>query len=207
MRRMDRHTNDLNLMMWGESWRINSFKEYVAKVRKTERTVLTPRRYTIDSDLDPLVEDLKREKIAILRKAFSFSDKTHEQIKLAKKKTDEEVLRMGERATKLSYLGNEQKSERWEALLKEIETKKSVLNVEGRTPEQRAEEFAKLNYLLSFSSDEMSLDSCSIPDKNAAPKKRKSKSKSNPDRERLLRLAEAEAEAIFIMLELESLNN
>ena len=44
----------------------------------------------------------------------------------------------------------EQNSPRWSELRKEIEKKKSALQVEGRTASNRAEEFGRLNYLLEY---------------------------------------------------------
>jgi superfamily II DNA/RNA helicase len=93
-------------------------KEYVSKVRKTEKTVLKSKGFSIDSDLDQVVASYTQELDALKKQ--------------------------GER-----YQGDNN-SPRWEELREEIQKKKSALQVEGRSAEQRAEEFAKLNYLLDF---------------------------------------------------------
>jgi hypothetical protein len=48
-----------------------------------------------------------------------------------------------------SYRGDAD-SPRWAELRKEIELKKSALQVEGRSAESRAAEFDRLNYLLQY---------------------------------------------------------
>ncbi|MCX6257959.1 MAG: hypothetical protein NTW49_08720 [Bacteroidia bacterium] len=47
------------------------------------------------------------------------------------------------------------RSPRWQSLTREIEEKKSALQVEGKTSEDRATEFAKLNYLLAYKAEDM----------------------------------------------------
>jgi superfamily II DNA or RNA helicase len=43
------------------TWQINAFKELVSVIRKTERTILTPRKLTIESDFTALLKDLNNE--------------------------------------------------------------------------------------------------------------------------------------------------
>lgn len=59
-------------------------------------------------------------------------------------------------------------SERWESLREEIKAKKSTLAVDGKNATERAEDFAKLNYLLSFRASDVKADACSLPDPNQA---------------------------------------
>jgi hypothetical protein len=51
------------------SWTIRYFKEYVSKVRKTERTILKPKGYTIESDLTRVMAEYELEKQVIQKKA------------------------------------------------------------------------------------------------------------------------------------------
>jgi superfamily II DNA/RNA helicase len=94
------------------------FKEYVSKVRKTERTILKPKGYSLTSDLSPVLAQYEADKAALQLRAETYS--------------------------------GEQNSPRWSELRGEIEQKKSALQVEGRTAENRAEEFGRLNYLLEY---------------------------------------------------------
>jgi predicted component of type VI protein secretion system len=48
------------------------FKEYVSKVKKTERTILQPRGYSLSSDLAPVLAQYEEEKKAIQAKADEF---------------------------------------------------------------------------------------------------------------------------------------
>ncbi len=51
---------------------LNYFKEYVSKVRKTERTLLKPKGYSLTSDLAPVIAQYEAEKVSILEQAEHF---------------------------------------------------------------------------------------------------------------------------------------
>jgi superfamily II DNA/RNA helicase len=102
----------------GNRYNLVYFKEYVGRVRKTERTVLKPKGYSLNSDLAPAIAQYEAEKQAVNAKVNS-------------------------------YRGDAD-SPRWAELRKEIELKKSALQVEGRSAESRAAEFDRLNYLLQY---------------------------------------------------------
>ena len=87
-------------------------------MRKTERTILKPKGYSLTSDLSPVLAQYEADKAALQLRAETYS--------------------------------GEQNSPRWSELRGEIEQKKSALQVEGRTAENRAEEFGRLNYLLEY---------------------------------------------------------
>ncbi len=110
--------NNYTGVYFNNRWVIEYLKEYVSKVRKTERTVLRSKGFTIDSDLEVVTAAYQQE--------------------------IDQLKAQAER-----YAG-ESSSPRWEELRKEIERKKSALQVEGRTAGERAEEFARLNYLLDY---------------------------------------------------------
>jgi hypothetical protein len=67
-RRIENSYNLLGLY-FQNSWAIRYFKEYVSKVRKTERTILKPKGYTIDSDLSKVMAEYELEKQGIRKKA------------------------------------------------------------------------------------------------------------------------------------------
>ena len=99
-------------------WYMEYLREYVSKVRKTEKTVLKSKGFTIDSDLDEVLATYKKEQDALSAQAERYQ--------------------------------GESSSTRWEELRAEIQQKKSALQVEGKTAQERAAEFSKLNYLLDF---------------------------------------------------------
>jgi len=51
---------------------LSYFKEYVSKVRKTERTLLKPRGYSLTSDLSPVMAQYEAEKQSIQAQAETF---------------------------------------------------------------------------------------------------------------------------------------
>lgn len=97
---------------------LNYFKEYVSKVRKTERTLLKPRGYSLSSDLSPVMAQYEAEKQAVLNQSQSYN--------------------------------GDENSPKWAELRLEIQAKKSALQVEGRSAQDRASEFQRLNYLLEY---------------------------------------------------------
>lgn len=52
---------------------ISYFKEYVSKVRKTERTILKPKGYSLTSDLSPVLAQYEAEKAALQAKAETYN--------------------------------------------------------------------------------------------------------------------------------------
>jgi len=52
---------------------ISYFKEYVSKVRKTERTILKPKGYSLTSDLSPVLAQYEAEKTALQAKAETYN--------------------------------------------------------------------------------------------------------------------------------------
>jgi hypothetical protein len=97
---------------------LSYFKEYVSKVRKTERTILKPKGCSLTSDLAPILAQYEAEKQNLMLQAEEFK--------------------------------GEEDSPKWAALRVEIQHKKSALQVEGKSAENRAEEFNRLNYLLEY---------------------------------------------------------
>ena len=171
-RRTERERYNFNVSWTSGYYYVNYFKEYVSKVRNTERTLLKPRGFSINDDLSPLMDQVEKEK-----------QELEEQAQL--------------------YHGDT-KSPRYNALYNEILEKKKKLSVEGRSPEERAEEFEKLNYLLGYLMGYVNIDnSCDISS-NKKPKEFKTKQlkKANPDLDRRIRIARAKAKAKLKLLEL-----
>jgi len=108
---------------FSQRWYIGYFKEYVSKVRKTERTILKPKGCTIESDLTKVLESYTLDKETLQKKAELYK--------------------------------GDAKSPRWQSLTSEIEEKKSALQVEGKTSQSRATEFARLNYLLAYKAEDV----------------------------------------------------
>lgn len=114
-RKIDSSYSELGVY-FSNKWNLNYFKEYVSKVRKTERTVLKSKGYTIESDLDQVLVSYNKEL------------------------SDINII--------LETYQGEMESTKWAELRAEIQAKKSALQVEGKTAQERAQEFARLNYLL-----------------------------------------------------------
>jgi hypothetical protein len=77
-RRIENSYNLLGLY-FQNSWAIRYFKEYVSKVRKTERTILKPKGYTIDSDLSKVMAEYELEKQGIQKKAELYNGDTNSE--------------------------------------------------------------------------------------------------------------------------------
>ena len=58
---------------------LNYFKEYVSKVRKTERTLLKPKGYSLASDLSPVMAQYEADKQNILAQADSYKGDQNSQ--------------------------------------------------------------------------------------------------------------------------------
>ncbi len=102
-------------------WYLEYLKEYVSKVRKTEKTVLKSKGFTIESDLDVVLAEYTKEQNTLSTQAERYK--------------------------------GDHDSPRWAELRVEIQQKKSALQVEGKSAQERAGEFAKLNYLLDYKVD------------------------------------------------------
>jgi hypothetical protein len=99
------------------NWPADEFKESLATVSKFESTILKPKGYNLQSDLGPVKAEYQR--ILAERQAIA----------------NEYPLEAGKA----------QLCTRWQQLREEIAEKKAALAIDGRPPEQRADEFATLN--------------------------------------------------------------
>lgn len=169
------------------SYRARTFKSYQVSAAKIDRLYLKPKKLNLNSDLV--------EALGLFRK-----DLENIQNQITKYNQDSE-------GNKLTYM-EAKKSVRWAELLAEAIEKKSSLNIEGKTIEQRVEEFKKLNYLMAFPADYNQTDSCSLPsikDAHEMPnflfanaKKVKAKPVNDKGLEYELLLLEAELELIAL---------
>lgn len=139
------------------AWTIDNFKEYLSIVKKTERTTLIPRGYTIDSDLTQVTQDLYDEAINKIRflllfKSESIAKRTNDRIQTiavsSKKGEDLDKLTIDLIRTVGTNAG-EESSTKWLEIAYTVKEKKALYNVDGKTAPERAKEFEKLNYLLS----------------------------------------------------------
>ena len=102
-------------------------------------------------------------------------------------------------------------SKRFQELYREIEAKKETLAVKGKSPLERAEDFAKLNYLLEYLKDDYDPETCVFPEPTDRPGYCQTntrqpgtpiKSKSASDIDKRIRIARIKAQAKLKMLEL-----
>jgi len=111
-----------------QTYRISDYKEYLSKVKKAERTILIPRGFTLLSDLQPCLD-------AIL--------------------TQINQMQQNVSLNWTSESGKPEDTLKWKELIISVNTRKSALQVSGKSSEERSAEFAKLNYLMEISMDEM----------------------------------------------------
>ncbi len=155
-----------NLFSYVNTWDMTLFAEYLSKVKKAEKTILQPKGFTIDDDINKVIAEYKKD-LEIEQKDLAFLQ------------------------------GNEHKKN----VLKEVQHKKSAMQIEGKDIYGRVKEFSDLNYLLSYKFGETQIDSCPLPGKESTKKKVKSityKKKNKSEDEAL-------ALAIALQLQLELL--
>lgn len=80
-------------------------------------------------------------------------------------------------------------------LYQEVKDKKDKLHVSGESPEQRAREFAALNYLMSYRASDVVGDNCLLPEGEIE----RIQSRPSEDRERKLKLLRLRAKALKLM--------
>jgi hypothetical protein len=163
-------------------WIVNVFKETMTNVYKIERTILKPKRLGIFDDMSGLESELKKDVMDIEAKLSNYRGGQHGET-----------------------------SKRFLELYKEIEAKKETLAVKGKSPQERAEDFAKLNYLLQYLKDDYDPETCPFPEPTDKPGYCQVNTKqpgihvqpqSNPDNEKRIRIARIKAQAKLKMLEL-----
>jgi hypothetical protein len=167
---------------FGNYWIVNEFKESMTNVYKIERTILKSQRLTIFDNMSGLESELKKDVMNAEAKLSNYKGGQH-----------------GEQ------------SKRFHELFKEIEAKKETLAVKGKSPQERAEDFAKLNYLLQYLKDDYDPETCVFPEPSDKP----GYCKMNPkqpgvpispqtitDTEKRIRIARIKAQAKLKMLEL-----
>ena len=164
---------------FGNYWIVANFREVMTNVYKIERTILKPKRLTIFDDLSMLESDLRK-------------DVTDAEGKLT------------------NYKGGQhgETSKRFMELYQEIEKRKETLSVKGKSPQERAEDFAKLNYLLQYLRSDYDPETSPFPEPNDKPGYSKVKlvqpgipvGPAKPDER--IRIARIKAQAKLKMLEL-----
>jgi len=163
-------------------WIVNEFKESMTNVYKIERTILKPKRLSIFDDMSGLESELKKDVMNAEAKLSNYKGGQH-----------------GE------------SSKRFMELYREIESKKETLAVKGKSPQERAEDFAKLNYLLQYLKDDYDPETCPFPEPTDKPGYCQVNTKqpgmpvqpqSNSDNEKCIRIARIKAQAELKMLEL-----
>ncbi|HEY4787345.1 MAG TPA: helicase C-terminal domain-containing protein, partial [Bacteroidales bacterium] len=125
---------------FGNYWIVNEFKESMTNVYKIERTILKPKRLSIFDDMSGLESELKKDVMNVEAKLSNYQGGQHGEM-----------------------------SKRFLELYKEIEAKKETLAVKGKSPLERAEDFARLNYLLQYLKDDYDPETCHFPEPTDKP--------------------------------------
>jgi hypothetical protein len=152
-----------------------------------EETGSKDNRENVFSSFKGFMSEVKKAEETILKqKGFTIDDNMADII--VSYKTDKEKVNL-----ELEYLRSQ---EYFEKKYYEVKDKKDRLAVRGESPETRAKDFAKLNYLLTYKSADVIQDNCILPDTEVS-----TQSSSN-DRNRRMRLAKMRAKAVRLKMEL-----
>jgi hypothetical protein len=144
--------------------------------------------YNLISDFKQYLSDVRKAEATVLtQKGYTLNDNMANII--AEFQKELEGIRK-----ELEYLKSK---EYFLKLMEEVQMKKDALQIEGKTVEQRAEDFAKLNYLLEYAFNPANADSCEIPQPGNAPKRTADRAPAtgNDEKERKIKLAKARAKA------------
>ncbi len=118
-----------------DHWRIEYYKEYVAKVKKAEKSILAAGGYTLDDNLDEIAKHFEKD--------LEQANTEMERIKSTAHRQE---------------------------IIDEIAERKKAMAVQGRSINDRVEEFKKLNYLLEYKFTDIDSDVCEIPESGFKPK-------------------------------------
>jgi hypothetical protein len=153
-------------------WCVAYFKEAMTNVYKIERTILKPKKLSIFDDMSGLESSLKKDVMDAEAKLSNYKGGQHGET-----------------------------SKRFLELYKEIEQKKETLAVKGKSAYERADDFAKLNYLLQYLREDYDPETCPFPEPNQKPEFCVTP-KSQPSNEKRVRIARIKALAKLKMLQL-----
>jgi len=157
-------------------WCIAYFKEAMTNVYKIERTILKPKKLSIFDDMSGLESSLKKDVMDAEAKLSNYKGGQHGET-----------------------------SKRFLELYKEIEQKKETLAVKGKSAYERADDFAKLNYLLQYLREDYDPETSPFPQSGDTPtihSETKQVKSANTDTEKRIRIARIKAQAKLKMLQL-----
>jgi hypothetical protein len=166
--------------------------------KSIEETGMKDNRENVFSEFKAYLSEVRKaEKTILEQKGYSINDNLQDIIASFKKELDNLALEE-ERI---------ESEEHYAEILEEVKKKKEKLAIQGKTIDERVQDFAKLNYLLDYKFNHIDPDSCQLPDPNR--KLIESKTQRDPvpgDRARKLKLAKAKAIAMRMKLELLEMN-
>jgi hypothetical protein len=157
-------------------WCVAYFKEAMTNVYKIERTILKPKKLSIFDDMSGLESSLKKDVMDAEAKLSNYKGGQHGET-----------------------------SKRFLELYKEIEQKKETLAVKGKSAYERADDFAKLNYLLQYLREDYDPETSPFPQSGDTPTFHtitKQIKPANTDTEKRIRIAKIKAQAKLKMLQL-----
>jgi len=135
------------------------------------------------SKFTSLVSEVRKAEEGILKaKGYSINDNLLDVI---------QAYRLERDRLTIEYQ-NLQTPEYREQLYQEVKDKKDKLHVSGESPEQRAKEFAALNYLMSYRASDVVGDNCLLPQGEVI----RVQARPREDRERKLKLLRLRAKAL-----------
>lgn len=143
---------------------LSGYRELYSKVKKTEKTLLNPKGFSINDNISVLYSSYLGELNTVKRE--------------------------------IEYLDS---SEGQDELLKEVELIKSKLAVTGRTPQERGQEFAKLNYLLAYKEGQNEGNYTPYRGNLLPPSERAKESQPVADKQRKIKILKLKAKALLLL--------
>lgn len=153
--------------------------------------------WAIDRFRTAMTEAFKVERTVLKPKKLNLNSDLS-NLKFEYEKEQNDILNIAER-----YKG--EVPERLTEIMEDVRKRKALLNIDGKTAEERSKEFADLNYLLSYLKDDFDPDTCTFPTKTEKPGscvKTKPNIDADAEKAKRIRIAKVKAIAKLKMLKL-----
>ena len=163
-------------------------RELLTIARKLQRRFDYFETYTVNYFKESLAIVKKAERTILASKGYTIDDDIDKVIKDYQKdlENENEIL--------MDLQSEKHKNE----VSKGVREKKSAMKINGKSTEERAEEFTELNHLLSYKFPDINPQVCVIPERERPPET----TRKPDDKEKRIRIAKVKAQAKLKMLQL-----
>jgi len=163
-------------------------RELLMIARKLQRRFDYFETYTVNYFKESLSIIKKAERTILAGKRYTIDDDIEKVIKDYGKDLEKEN----------EVLKDIQSEKHKNEVAKDVKEKKSAMKINGKSTEERAQEFAELNHLLSYKFPDIDPQVCIIPGKEKPPET----DRQSGDKEKRIRVARVKAQAKLKLLEL-----